>query len=302
MFDRPALQRDRAVHGLLLLTMLVWGLNLSAVKYLASSMDALALATLRTGLAALAMTWFARRGLGALRELGWKDRCLLLACATCMVYANQILMLNGIRLTSATNAALIVALSPLIGMLLGVVALGERPRPAALAGLVIALAGVCLVTLNGPRADLRAGGTGDLWMLMSVICFAVGGAMVHVLARRVDTLSISWSTHVLGTLLLAIHALAAGSPWTTRELPGGLATLLPVLVFSGAVATGLGHLVWNRSLSRLGVGPTTNSLYWVPIFGIGFAVLLLGESLSLVHGAAFACVAAGTYSATRRSI
>jgi drug/metabolite transporter (DMT)-like permease len=40
--------------------------------------------------------------------------------------------------------------------------------------------------------------------------------------------------------------------------------------------------------------------YWVPVFGVGFVALRLGEALSAWHAVGLAAVLAGTAAGTRR--
>ena len=59
-------------------------------------------------------------------------------------------------------------------------------------------------------------------------------------------------------------------------------------------------MVWNQAIATIGVARTAVFLYWVPIFGVLFAALLLGETLTLWHLAGFVAVMGGTYLGTRR--
>ena len=95
------------------------------------------------------------------------------------------------------------------------------------------------------------------------------------------------------TCALPICSLALPSP--TAFTPGTLV----LLVLSGLLASALGSLVWHRALTTLGVARTALYAYWVPIFGVGFAVLVLGEPLTVWHGLGLAGVLSGTWLGTR---
>lgn len=215
-----------------------------------------------------------------------------------MVYGNQMLLVSGMRLSSATNAALVVALSPMTALVVASIVLGERLRRASVTGVLVGFAGVAAVILARPGAQLSTSGVGDLLVLLSVASFALGGAIVQRLAQDLEPMTLSWAVYLVGSLLLFVHMLV-----TQGESPGAVAaftvTTWGLLLFSGAVATGLGSLVWNKSISSIGVGRTTSSLYWVPIFGIGFAVMALGESLSIWHPVGLGAVLAGTWITSR---
>lgn len=278
--------------------MAVWGLNLSAVKVLTGRIEMLDLASLRMLLALGAMSFWAVPRLKTLPQLHAGQWWRLVLCAALMVYGNQVLMLSGMHRSSATNASLVVALSPLAALAVAAIAFRERLGVAAAAGLLIGFSGVAAVIFARPGAQVSAGSMGDLLLLLSVISFAIGGALVQRLARRIDPLVISWAIHGIGAAMLLAHTLAAQpAPFAAVASLGPWDWLL--LVFSGAVATGLGNMVWNHSISTIGVARTTAALYWVPIFGIGFAIVALGETASPWHGLGLAAVFGGTWLTSR---
>lgn len=288
------------LRTILFATTAVWGLNLTVVKLLTAHVDTLMLATLRTALATLALScivWFRPTGMSRLRRDHW---IRIAVCAVFMVYGNQIFFVSGMQLSSATNAALVVALSPMAALVVASIVLGERLRRASVTGVLIGFAGVAAVILARSGADLSTSGVGDLLVLLSVASFALGGAVVQRLAQDLEPMSLSWAIHLLGSILLLVHMLV-----TQAGSLGAIATLTMttwgLLLFSGAVATGLGSLVWNMSISAIGVGRTTSALYWVPIFGVGFAVVALGESLSIWHPIGLVAVLTGTWITSRSS-
>jgi drug/metabolite transporter (DMT)-like permease len=75
--------------------------------------------------------------------------------------------------------------------------------------------------------------------------------------------------------------------------------LVALLVASGFLATALGGLVWNRAVVRLGVSHVSLYVYWVPIFGVTFSMLLLGEPVTAWHLLGLSMVLGGTWLGTR---
>jgi drug/metabolite transporter (DMT)-like permease len=305
MPDRPpgtaenasAPEGTAAMRWLLLATMAVWGLNLSVVKLLIERFEPMLIAVLRMAVAAIAISvvlyW---------RRLPWprftpRELGLVAVCAVLMVYLNQFLFTEGVARTAATNAALIIALNPLVSALVAALLLGDRMTPRRLAGVALGFGGVAMVVLNRSGAALATGGVGDALVLASVLSWVLGGALVRGLATGRDSAAVSWAVHGTGTLMLAADLLLL------RPLPlAGLARFGVVdaglLVLSGVFATGIGALVWNRALVTLGVARTSLYVYWVPIFGVAFGVLLLGEPLTLWHLGGLAGVLAGTWLGT----
>ncbi|OGA97528.1 MAG: hypothetical protein A3E25_11250 [Burkholderiales bacterium RIFCSPHIGHO2_12_FULL_69_20] len=287
------------MRWLLLGTMAVWGANLSVVKLLFESLEPMLVAVLRMAVSAIALMavvlWRGHRW-PRLRRDQWLT---LVGCAVLMIYLNQIFFTEGVSRTAAANAALIIALNPLVSALVAALLLGDRLTRSRLAGVVLGFGGVAAVVLNRPGAVLGSGGLGDLLLLGSVMTWVLGGVLVQRLSRELDSGLVSAMLSVIGTVLLALHLGLRPAPvvvdWP-RITPGTVA----LLVVSSLLATAAGALVWNRALVVIGVARTALYAYWVPIFGVLFAVLLLGEPLSVWHGVGLAAVLGGTFLGTRR--
>jgi len=287
-----------SVQGWMLLAMLVWGVNVSAVKALTASFETLPLAALRMGVACIALSAIVLWRRGGVPRLTARQLAVMAGCAFLMVYGNQILFAQGLLRSTATNGALIMALSPLVSALMAALVFGERFTARRMVGVALGFAGVAAVVLSHPGAGLSSAGIGDLMLALSVVSFAVGGVGVQRLARQVDPLSISWVIYLIGTFMLVVHTLLGPSRLGTAQLfPGAWPWAL--VLFSGIAATAAGNFIWNRAISVIGVARTAVFLYWVPVFGVLFAALLLGEVLTWWHLFGFAAVMSGTWLGTR---
>jgi drug/metabolite transporter (DMT)-like permease len=287
------------MRWLLLGTMAVWGANLSVVKLLFESLEPMLVAVLRMAVSALALSavvaW-RRQPWPRLRRSQWLT---LVACAVLMIYLNQIFFTEGVARTAAANAALIIALNPLVSALTAALLLGDRLTRSRIAGVVLGFSGVAAVVLHRPGAALGSSGLGDLLMFGSVLTWVAGGVLVQRLSRELDSGLISAVMGVIGTLLLALHLGLRPEPVVVQWARITPLTVL-LLVVSSLLATAGGALVWNRALVVIGVARTALYAYWVPIFGVLFAVLLLGEPLTVWHGVGLAAVLGGTWLGTRR--
>lgn len=288
-----------AVQGTLMAAMAIWGLNLAAVKVLTHWFEPTALAAVRMVVACIALTAIVLWKRCRLVALSRPQVAAIVLCAVLMVYLNQILFAEGITRSTATNAALIMALSPLVSSVLAAVAFGERLTAQRVCGVLLGFFGVAAVVLSHPGAGLSSAGAGDLLLVAGVVSFACGGAIVQRLARRLHPLIISWAIYLVGTVLL-VAQVGLGHTSVTQ------ATLFPgwwpwaLVLFSGVMATAVSNLIWNGAIARIGVARTAVFLYWVPVFGVAFAALFLGERLTWWHLAGFVAVMGGTYLATRQ--
>ena len=303
------------LRWVLLATMATWGLNLPVMKLLLPVFGTLGTSVLRmaSGCVLLsAVTWWGHRRWPRLDARQWGALAL---CGAMMVYANQIMLMQGMRRTTATNAALIMALNPLLSSLLAAATLRVPISGVRWLGLALGFGGVAVVILHRPAVALGDGGLGDLLVLGSVVMWVAGGVMVQRLARtgsdpaaapgghfaKVAPMSsdtVSWGLNMAGTAMLILHMALSGG---TTPAPGATVTpaLVALLVASGFLATALGGLVWNRAVVRLGVSHISLYVYWVPIFGVTFSMLLLGEPVTAWHLLGLSMVLGGTWLGTR---
>ena len=288
-----------AMRVVLLATMALWGANLSVVKWLTQSIDPMVVSTLRMVVAAVTMVVLVPMVMPRWPRLSRRQLVGLTLSAFLMLYLNQICLTLGVQRTAAANASLIIALNPLVSALMAAALLGDRLTPTRLAGVVLGFAGVSAVVLQKTGMAFGQGGLGDLLMFGAVLTWVAGGVLVQRLAQGLDTAFISgWNTWI-GTLMLLAHV--AIDPGTTMPALASLsAAQWAAVTASGVLATAVGALVWNQALQRLGVARTALYAYWVPIFGVLFAVTLLGEPLSVWHGVGLAAVLGGTWLGTRR--
>jgi len=283
------------LSALLLLVTALWGLNMAALKTIATYFDPAVMATWRAAIAAALM------GVLLWRERATRQRARMnrrqfataVFCAVLMVYLNQILVAAGLSRTTATNGSVAIALSPLVSSLMAAAILRERIGSMRIAGVLLGLGGVLVVVLKSPGAQVAGAGWGDAMMVASVVTFAIGGVFIQRLARETDALHASAMIYACGTLMLALHAIAVGAAGDIAAwLPGFWPVML--VLFSALIATAFCNLAWNHAIVKIGVARVSLWFYWVPVFGVGFAALLLGEALSLWHVVGLLAVATGT--------
>lgn len=285
------------VHLALMATMVVWALNITMIKWLVTAMDVMLSAGLRMAFAALALT--ALVYLGRKRIPVFKGRVLFLACvsALLMVYANQTLFVSAMTKTTASNASLILALNPLINGVMEAFFFRKRLSRPYLLGVGITLAGVCLVIFNSPNASWSSPSVGDLLVLCSMLAFACGVVVLQYLSQRnadhSGQVSLNSFIYTLGALALLAHAMLVS------DMPLAALDALPlsvwsVLFFSGAVVSALGAIAWGRGVAAIGAGRAAIYMSWVPLMGVAFGAILLGEPVTVWHFFAMLCVLMGT--------
>ena len=281
------------IHLGLMATMAAWALNVTVVKWLTGVTDVMLVASLRMVCAAAVLCvllYAARQQLPR-----WRGRLLLLAlgCGLLMVYANQMLFAGAMESTTATNAALILALNPLLNGVLEAAVFRKRLRAPFVGGALLAVAGVLLVVLNRDGVRFAGPSPGDMMVLASMLAFGAGGLALQRLSGVAAAVALNTFVYLTGACALVLHALLA--------LPAPLAAVAALewpawcaILFSGAVATALGGVGWSRGVAAMGMGRSAIYMAWVPVLGVGFGALLLGETLTVWHPVGMTLVLAGT--------
>ncbi|MDR6858625.1 drug/metabolite transporter (DMT)-like permease [Variovorax guangxiensis] len=283
---------------MLIVAMAVWGLNVAAVKALTAFFDASTLAALRMVVAFLALSALVIWKRCGLPSLTLREAGAIVVCAVLMVFLNQLLFAEGLARSTATNGALIMALSPLVSALVAAAAFRETLTLARALGVILGFVGVAAVVLSHPGSGLSDAGAGDLMLVAAVVSFAAGGAIVQQLSGRMHPLTISWAIYLVGAVMLTLHASVDAPNLEVDALfPGWWPWAF--ILYSGVLATAASNLVWNGAIARIGVARTAVFLYWVPVFGVAFAALLLGERLTAWHLFGFVAVMGGTFLGTR---
>lgn len=167
-------------------------------------------------------------------------------------------------------AATMTAVSPIVVMLLAWWWADEHPRPRALAGGLVGLAGVALLVR---QAGFAADAVGVLAALGAVATSAVGFTLVRRWTPPTDLLTFtSWQLVAGGLVLLPAALLVEGAP------PAVDGAALLGFAYLGIVGTGLAYVAWFTGVRRLGAGPTALIGLVNPVVGTLLGVAFAAEA------------------------
>jgi drug/metabolite transporter (DMT)-like permease len=275
MTKRP--QPFGATDLLLLALVVIWGANFSVVKYALSELPPLAFNALRFGSASLLtllLTWHVEKDLRIARE-NWP---LLVLMAFISNSAYQILFIQGIARTRASNSSLILATPPIWVALIGVLTHSERLSRRNIVGVLLSFAGLCLL-IGGSGSKLSLSMQtllGDLLVLGAALIWATHTVVVKRLTRHNSVLKVTAWMLLFGTIPL----ITVGLPdlmtldWTNVSAQSWLG-----LAYSAVLAIALGYVIWNTGVQRIGSTRTAIYSYLQPLIGVGIAWAFLGESM-----------------------
>jgi len=268
-------QRTKAILSLVVV-MAIWGSAFPITKAALAYVPPMTFALLRFAVALSVLLPFAlthhKRAASSISG-AWGTIAAMGVCGVTLFYS----MVNiGLSYATATQAAIIQSIIPVVTAMIALVVLKERPSGKRVAGITLSLAGVALVVLTGTASgDARNPVLGSVLILGAVIAWAI----YTILAKRVatvDQLVITAYSSVIGTVLLV--------PLALFEQPGVTPTAPPLqvwisIIYLGAFSSAVGHLLYSRSLAHLDASQAATFINLVPVVGVAVSVIFLGEAI-----------------------
>jgi drug/metabolite transporter (DMT)-like permease len=197
-----------------------------------------------------------RRGEGS-----WPSALALFAYAAAFSFAY-------ITLSAATGALLLFGAVQATMISWGV-RRGERLHVRQLAGLALALSGLVVLSFPGLSAPpLR----GSILMLGAGIAWGIYSLRGKAAGDPVRATAGNFLRAVPFAAILSISLL----PWARLNLAG-----VGYAVLSGAIASGVGYVIWYTALPGLKAASAATVQLSVPVLAAAGGILLLGEPLTL---------------------
>lgn len=284
----------------------IWAVNFIAGKFALRYFAPLTLASFRVVLAAVffillyplcrRLPVFAEAARARRQGRSLKDFWPFLYLGFFGIAINQICFTAGLRYTSVTHSSVIVGMGPLYALVLAVLFRLESATLRKVTGMLIALAGVVLMTFGPHDGQRSATLLGDALTLTGSLGFAMYGVLGKRVAARYDTLTMTTYNAVFGALLvlpIAIYGARAIGPvanWRAIPAPAWIG-LLYMALFSSVLA----YLFYFWLLRYLEVTQLNSFSYLLPVTASILGILFLGERGTLLELLGGALALSGVY-------
>ncbi len=262
-----------------------WGGQFVAARVVAPRLPPFTAGALRVAVAVAILLVLVRVLEGGLPRLNGRGLATMAALGFTGVFAWNACFFPALERVPAGRGALIMALNP-IGTALGMwLVFGERLTRGRWLGIGLALAGAGVVISRGSLPSLVSGalGTGELLLFGAVLAWVSYTLIGRRALDRFSPLATTTWAALLGGAMLAVAA--------TLEAPWGAIAALPAegwlaIAYIGIFGTVVAFLFFSEGLRRIGPSRTAIFINFVPVFGVTFAALVLGEPVlpSMVVG------------------
>ncbi|MCU5394097.1 DMT family transporter [Bacillus toyonensis] len=267
--------RRWGIELLILSVVMIWGINYTIAKYGLVEFTAIEFTAIRMMAAApllLLLTFFIEKSLYVER----KDVPRLIVVSFVGIVLYQTLFMETVKYTSATNASLLISISPIFTTLFAVFLKQEKFSSRKLIGSMIAFVGAALVLVAGHSLASSFYGNG-IGMITS-ICWGLYPVLAGPLIKKYSALRVTaWSA-----LVGAIPLLLLSGPHVfvmPFHITKGMT--LFALLYSIFFVTVFGLVMWYIGVQKIGASHTMVYMYITPIVAVLFAAIWANESISL---------------------
>ncbi len=290
----------------------IWGASFLFLRVASPALGPLAVAAGRVGLATallLPLAWQAGQG-RAMRLARWPlAASSLLSCVLPFLALSRAAQTLPAGLMSILNAA-----TPMWGALVGWAWAGEKLGRARMLGLLVGMAGVTLLSADAssvmPKGQWHETLLACALLMAGTLMYAMSVHFNQRFLPGMSPMAISAGTMGWGGVCLLAPALWAGPmPMAHAGLGQGAAPALwadvPLAAWAslaglGVLCTALAYVMFFRLIQRIGPSRALTVTFLIPVFGMLWGALWLGEAITPTMLFSTGIIAWGTWLSNRR--
>lgn len=194
----------------------------------------------------------------------------------------QTLFMAAVKYATATNASLLLAVSPVFTAIFAWLSRQERLGSQGRKGSILALLGVVFVLLFGTN-KLALGWNvlrGDLMALLASSIWGLYPVLAKRMLRKYSALKTITYSSLFGTIFLLVVGLKGviGLSWSVVPLSAWGSE-----IFSTVLVTVYSLVVWYHAISRVGVNRVMAYMYAVPAVAVITAAVILKEQIHFMQ-------------------
>ncbi|EKN66648.1 drug/metabolite exporter family protein [Neobacillus bataviensis LMG 21833] len=226
----------------LTLCVVVWGSNFVFGKILVGSFSPALLTMLR-----LLFIFLFLIGLSSYkkhyRPVNKSDLLAVIFLGVFGVFINQWSFFKGLQTADPTTSALILATTPILTSFLAAIFLKEKLTIRMFLGSIVAIIGIFFVVTKGTLTSIQID-KGLLWIVVTMITFAMMIIITRLLSKRMDPLTITLYSNIVGLIVSIPFFSLLDRPLriSTNMFDWGL------LIGTAVIVHGIATLIWNKNI------------------------------------------------------
>jgi drug/metabolite transporter (DMT)-like permease len=286
------------IYGKLVLTTIFWGGTFVAARVVAQDMGPFSASFLRFFAASLFLIALILRKEGQFPRLRRHQIIPAILLGMTGVFTYNVFFFLGMKTITAGRASLIVATNPVFISLLSAFFFQQPLDAKKVMGILLCLTGATIVISRGDPLSIFTGGVGwgDVYLLGSVASWVVYSLIGKVIMKDFSPLAAVTYSCLIGAAALLPPALLEN----ITELAGGFSLTdwagILYLAFFGTV---LGFFWYYQGIQAIGLSRASVFINLVPVSGVFWGWLILGEAVNFSLLAGAALVVGGVYLTNR---
>jgi len=271
---------------------LLWGASFIAMKGAMLSYSPMFIVFARMALGAALMLWLLRRQGGVVplrRDLA--AFAFMTLCEPCLYFT---LEAHALQYTQAAQAGMVTAMLPLMVTASAAFFLKERIKARGVAGLVLAVAGVVLLSLASEETQNAPNPLfGNFLEFLAMVCAAGYILSAKVLGRRYSPLFLTAAQACVGAVFFSPVLFLSPLPDSFPLVP----TLCIVFLAVGVTFTA--YVLYNYGVSKVDASRASVFINLIPVITVVLSWIFLGERLFPAQYFGAAVVFFGVYLSAR---
>ncbi len=224
--------------------------------------------------------WYARL------KFDYKDRdlLLLLVLGFLSIPVNQFSFLHGVKYTTATEAAILYSLSPVLVLLLSGIYLKERITLPKIVGTILAFGGVLVIVLEKGNRIGVANLKGDMFVFIAVIAWSHYIVLGRKLILKHGALHTTIFAALAGSAMFVPIGIWSSIGYSYSSISGGI--WLEILYLS-IITSIVGYILWYSALSKIEASKAAVFANGQPVVTaiLGYIFLRQGITVGFTAGA-----------------
>ena len=267
---------------------LFWGGTFIAGRIVSQEIPHMIAATGRFIVACVLLLLLAWRVEGGLPKLNRQQIHATFGLGATGIFLYNICFFAALERMPAGRSALFVALNPIVTALAMAILFHERLGQIKWLGIAIAFVGAAVVITRGDLLSVMHDistslDAGELFMMGGVFAWAAYTILGRHALKGLSPIAATTYASLWGLLLLSMGALLELPKLDTSHLTW---QVLTAIVYLGVFGTVIGFVWYYEGVKTIGPARTAVFNNLVPVFGVSFGALMLGESIlmSMVIG------------------
>ena len=198
-------------------------------------------------------------------------------------FISQIMQYIGLEMTIASDALLLLNMTPIFAVVLAAVILNEAITVEKTAGLILATIGATLIVLN-TSPEYTAFGflrvLGDIIIIASTFFFAVNGIAGKIAVKHVDAVSTTFYSTLIAVPFIWMSAIFLEDVTVLFRMS---ILAWTIMLWVAVVNTFLAFILYYESMKYIEASRVQITLNLIGVWGVLMSVIVLNETVTALQ-------------------